>query len=79
MDEKLREELADYAHIAWCRWMNYLFSRGRLNDDGTFTIPVWAMKRWMRQIETPYDDLPDNEKLNDRLEADKILEIINNG
>lgn len=42
--------------------------------------PLWravedALKRWHRQINTPYADLTEKEKDSDRVWADKVLEI----
>lgn len=71
-----REKLAEYAHQAWAGWMDYLFSKGIFHDDGTFTMPTWAAERWRRQAVTPYADLPENEKISDREEADKMLRIL---
>lgn len=73
---KLREELAEYAHDAWSGWMRYLFEKSTKNDDGTVTIPSWAVERWTRQMNTPYDELPEEEKESDRAEADRMLEIV---
>lgn len=79
MDEKtesrFREPLAEYAHNAWSGWMDYLFSKCRHNEDGTCTIPDWAVERWQRQASTVYADLPEDEKQSDRAEADKMLVI----
>lgn len=72
----LREELAQLAHEQWLGWMAYLFAKSTLNEDGTATIPRWAVERWMRQVKTSYHDLPDNEKQSDKEEADKVLEIL---
>jgi hypothetical protein len=69
----VRERLAAYAHDAWAGWMNYLFSKCKTNNDGTVTIPEWAVMRWHRQATTPYHELPEREKESDRLEAEKIL------
>jgi hypothetical protein len=77
----LREQLAAYAHEAWSHWMKYLFSKATLTaaeggfDEGAF-IPNELVKRWQRQLETPYDALPESEKESDRAEADKILAIV---
>ena len=71
-----REKLAAYAHSAWAGWMNYLFKKSTLNDDGTVTIPAWAVKRWKRQAATPYDELPETEKASDRKEAGEMLQIM---
>ena len=84
--EVLREALAQYAHDAWSGWMQYLFSKGHfkqqpeagsLNGQETVWImPAWAVERWTRQMHTSYADLPEEEKVSDREEADKMLEII---
>jgi len=57
--------------------MDYLFTKGTHNDDGTFTINDISTSRWMRQAATQYCDLPENEKASDRDEANKILGILN--
>ncbi len=70
----LREILARLVHEdQWSGWMKYLFSKGQFNEDGTWTMPVWAVKRWTRQMKTPYSQLSDDEQENDRQEADKFL------
>ena len=72
----VREMLAEYAHDAWSGWMRYLFEKSIRNPDGTITIPKHAAERWTRQMNTPYRELPENEKKSDLAEADKILAII---
>ena len=76
MDDELREALSDYAHDTWSRWMDHLFSKGKLNSDGTFTIDSDKVDRWQRQMLTPYEDLSEEEKESDRAEADKMLAIM---
>lgn len=71
-----RERLAEYAHDAWSGWMEYLFSKSEQNEDGTVTIPKWAVERWTRQATTKYSGLPEGEKASDRDEADKMLAIM---
>lgn len=71
-----RERLAAYAHDAWAGWMEYLFSKCTHNDDGTVTIPAWAVTRWQRQMQTPYADLPEMEKESDRTEAATMIVIM---
>lgn len=73
----VRESLSEYAHEAWSGWMIYMFSKMTLNDDGTATMPKWAVERWTRQMNTKYSELPESEKDSDRDEADRILSIIN--
>ena len=71
-----REQLADYAHEAWAGWMVYLFEKSIHNEDGTVTIPKWAVDRWKRQTITKYLDLPEEEKESDRNEADKMISLL---
>ena len=71
----LRDDLAEYAHVAWAGWMKYLFSKCFINRQGDCVIPRDAYKRWYRQMETSYDDLPENEKGSDREEADRMIDI----
>ncbi len=73
MWSKAREALARYAHEAWSGWMRYLFEKSIRNEDGTVTIPAWAVERWTRQANTSYVILPEHEKTSDREEADKIM------
>ena len=77
----LREALADYAHAAWSGWMKYLFSKTETSErffsgEIVVVIPRWAVDRWQRQMNTPYADLPEEEKKSDREEADKIMGAI---
>ncbi len=72
----LRERLADLCHRQWSGWIRYMFSKGTLHDDGTLTLPSWAVERWTRQMNTPYDGLTKDEKESDRKEADKFLAVI---
>ena len=72
----LREQLAELAHEQWSGWMKYLFDKSTINDDGTATIPPWAVERWYRQMNTEYKDLPTHEQDSDRTEADKIIDLV---
>lgn len=70
------ERLAEYAHAAWSGWMEYLFRKSFPRDDGFVVIPRPLVERWTWQMETPYSELPENEKESDRDEARKMLAII---
>ena len=76
MGKEIREQMAALAHEIWSEWMDYLFSKCQLRQDGSAIIPSSAVKRWQRQMITPYTDLPESEKESDRKEADKFLEIL---
>lgn len=71
-----REQLAKYAHEAWSGWMEYVFSKAAINDDGTITLPKWAVDRWKRQVNSSYKELSEEEKESDRSEADKMINIM---
>ena len=73
---EVRERLADLCHEQWAGWMRYLFSKGKFNDDGSWTMPAWAVERWSRQMDTPYSELSESEQDSDRNEADKFLALI---
>jgi hypothetical protein len=76
MTEELREILAAYAHSAWSGWMRYMFSKGITNVNGSVTLLPDSVSRWTRQMNTPYDDLPQVEKMSDQSEADDIIGIL---
>ncbi len=75
-DDELRETLAAYAHDAWARWMEHLFTKGAYIGYG-FIIRDGSAIRWKRQMRTLYADLPEDEKESDRREADKIIALLN--
>lgn len=74
--EEIRNKLADYAHRAWVGWMDYMFSKSSVNDDGSVTIPADLVARWKRQMVTPYSNLPDLERVSDLTEADAMLKLV---
>jgi hypothetical protein len=74
---ELREKLADQAHASWSGWMKSLFSKCDISDNGEVVIPSFYVRRWRRQCETPYAELPEHEKESDRIEADRYLEVFN--
>lgn len=76
IDNSKREELANDEHDRWSRWMKHLFSKGKKNEDGSFTINKESVKRWEDQMKTDYKNLSKAEKDSDRNEADKTINII---
>ena len=69
------EKGADLEHNRWARWQKYLFSKCTKNEDGTLTIPRWAVERWSREIDTPYSELSEEQKESDRKEVRKYLPL----
>lgn len=72
----IREALAEYAHDSWAGWMRYLFRKSELVPDRGACIPEELVERWIRQMDTKYQDLPEKEKESDRNEADKIIALL---
>lgn len=74
--KKIRELLAALCHIQWSGWMKYQFSQGTFNDDGTWTMPAWAVERRTKLMNMVYSDMSEDEKDKDREEADRFLALI---
>lgn len=60
-----RERLAELEHEQWVHWTKYF-----LNN-----LTIENKDRWMKQCETPYNQLTEKEKDSDRIWADKVLNI----
>ncbi len=83
-DVDLVESLADYAHEAWCGWMEYVFTKtdkvGYQDENGKMcrfaSIKQKELEQWERQIDTHYEHLSEDEKESDRIQARKIIKII---
>ena len=73
------EILAQYEHDRWSRWQRYLFSKCRVNKDGSLTIPKEFVERWARQMNTEYNNLLESEKASDRIEAKRIIKCMEDG
>ena len=82
LEPSLREILAKFIHEdIWSHWMKYLFSKALTTENADLTALVSVIgpedrERWMRQMETPYEDLPEEEKKSDRDLADKLLRLL---
>jgi len=72
----LHEKLAEIEHDRWSSWQNYVHSVCKKNEDGTLTIPKWAVDGWTRQINTSYNNLTESEKESDREQVDRYWNLI---
>jgi hypothetical protein len=70
------EQLANYAHRSWSGWMRYLFAHCVVNPNGDLTVPEKWVRRWRRQVDTPYAKLSKREKESDRKEARAIIAVL---
>jgi hypothetical protein len=75
-EQELIERLANEEHAGWSRYMAYLFEKCGRNPDGSITIPPGYVDALQVQIDTPYAELSEPEKQNDRIEVGYILPII---
>jgi hypothetical protein len=71
-----REKMGEVQHLVWSHWMEYYFTAGILNKDGTHTIPADKVKRWQRQMNTTYNDLPLREQALESYHVDKTLAVL---
>jgi len=68
------ERMAEIQHDIWSGWMRWLFKCGRMEPIyNGFVIPEDKVKRWTRQLNTDYKDLPENEKDGDRKVVQEFL------
>ena len=70
--DELLEQLAELEHKQWVHWATYMLSR--LGYHPSTSNPI--VKRWYRQIVTPYSGLSEHEKGSDREWARKMLKIV---
>lgn len=68
MPMSMREQFAELAHMQWALWASsVLASEPGLSPD--------RVERWRRLIRTPYAELTEAEKDQDRVWADRYLAI----
>ena len=63
---ELFEALAAAEHERWSDWQRILHSRCEVREDGCLVIPAALATHWEQQIETPYEDLSEEDKDKDR-------------
>jgi hypothetical protein len=70
----LNEEKANKQHQIWSHWMRYMFTQCDFGlpsvlssmENGSCIIPKEKVDRWIKQMNTDYKDLTDEEKESDR-------------
>jgi hypothetical protein len=74
---ELLEPLAAIEHERWSHWQRYLHGKCiPQGSDGALLIPAELVKRWERQLNTPYSALTDKEKESDREQVRTYLPVI---
>jgi hypothetical protein len=64
---ELLEPLAAIEHERWSHWQRYMHSK---------CTPAELVKRWERQLNTPYAALSESEKNSDREQVQAYLPLI---
>lgn len=75
-ETNLNEIFARLEHKRWLDWQMHLHSICVKNEDGSLTIPKEYVETFERQINTPFDDLPKDEKVASRIEASITLDLV---
>ena len=66
----LREKLAELEHRQWQHWTSYFLRHHHY---------INFRKRWKKQLKQNYKDLSEKEKEADRIWADRVLKLFNEG
>jgi hypothetical protein len=74
--ERLMETVAALEHERWSHWQRYMHSTCRPSDDGSPTVPAELVSNWSQQISSPYAELSEDEKENDREQVRHYLPAI---
>ncbi len=74
--EDLIETLAAVEHERWSHWQRYMHEKCVRQLDGSLLIPADLVRRWQKQIETPYSELTEKEKDSDREQVRKYVPLI---
>jgi hypothetical protein len=74
--EDVIETLAAVEHERWSHWQRYMHERGVRQLDGSLLIPADLVRRWQKQIETPYSELTEQEKDSDREQVRRYIPLI---
>ena len=75
--DEIKESLARLEHEQWVHWMKYMYSLCSQDKHGNYIIPKEKAERQLKQINTKYKDLSEEEKQSDKDWAEKTLRRIN--
>lgn len=75
-DAALMETLAAIEHERWSDWQQHLHEQCVPGPDGSLTIPADKVRRWSRQLSTPYSELSEAEREKDREQVRRYLPVI---
>lgn len=72
----LRAALTEFLHTNWSFWMEYLFSNGTHQPDGSFVIPAHLVTRWQKQRVVRYENLPAEDLHFRHVDADRLMALL---
>lgn len=72
--DSLREQIASLCHEQWSEWMRDQMKKVHCEED-KWVVPGWVISRWCGQMNTPYEELDEVDKEDDRKEADRFIEL----
>lgn len=77
-DAELRQHLAAIEHERWANWQKWCHKilRQELNPNRTNNDLEDVLRRWDKQIATPYSELSDKEKASDMEQVDRYWPLI---
>lgn len=71
------EQLAAIEHERWADWQKYMHGLSGTTPAGDLVLPVGLVRKWERQINTPYAELSEEEKESDRNQVRRYWGLIN--
>lgn len=74
--EQLLEQLAAIEHERWADWQGYFHSKLTRNENGDLVIPAGYVTALETLIATPYAELSEEQKENDRREVRRYWHLI---
>lgn len=74
--EHLRQQLADIEHQRWSHWQRYIHGLMGRKQDGWYVLDPEYVKRWERQIATPYEQLSEREQASDMEQVDRYWSLV---
>ena len=72
MNDDVLEDMAELSHNQWAGWARWMME----NWDDVHHSGETFIDRWCRQIATPYSELSELEKESDRIEARKMIQML---
>lgn len=75
-EDQLVEQLAAIEHQRWADWQGYFMDKLWQRDNGDLVIPADYARALVKLIATPYAELSEEQKENDRAEVRRYLHLV---